>query len=82
MALVRWEPFKDLLSIHDRMNKLFEGVRDKHSKGHHFRSEALREFTNKEKFRELVEFIKQILTESGKQQKFTVENLVEKFKSK
>ena len=24
MALVRWEPFKDLLSIHDRMNKLFE----------------------------------------------------------
>lgn len=24
MALVRWEPFKDLLSIHDRMNRLFE----------------------------------------------------------
>lgn len=24
MALVRWEPFKDLLSIHERMNRLFE----------------------------------------------------------
>lgn len=64
------------------MNKIFEGVRDKHSKGHHFRSEALREFTNKEKFRELVEFIKQILTESGKQRKVTVEDLIAKFKTK
>jgi len=24
MAVVKWDPFRDLLSIQDRMNKLFE----------------------------------------------------------
>jgi len=26
MAIVRWDPFKDFLSVHDRINRLFEDV--------------------------------------------------------
>ena len=26
MAIVRWDPFKDFLSLHDRINRLFEDV--------------------------------------------------------
>ena len=64
------------------MNKLLNRVRDEHGAWHHFESRALKDFTDNEKFRELAEFIKQMLTEAGEHQEFTIENLVEKFKTK
>ena len=64
------------------MNELLDRIKDEHGNWHHFESRALKDFTDNEKFRELAEFIKQMLTEAGEHQEFTIENLVEKFKTK
>jgi len=63
------------------INKIFNGIEDSKGSWHHFRSAALsNEFLESEKFANLVQAFKEILLQTSEKGKFSVQDLIEKYK--
>lgn len=63
------------------MNKLLDKIQDEHGNWHHFRSDALQRFANREDFAELVKYFKETLLEATDKH-FDLSDLIKKFNQK